>query len=216
MGRGGFTPTCGQLLPGARTEAETAPDIGAGPSRRRRRDIGRQRVDDRRRHLVPRQRRRRGAQNNGVCRDITWKIPPRSSAPTARAFCQLDLRPRGDPLHDPRVASRPRAHRNGSASHRQFRDRRPGTGDGNAKSKKKTPNHFAEHSLRWSAKIVASPPRVQWRAERQDSRPGARSGQRTAFRFWSPATSAPSARRPARCGNYPRPSSFRAARPRRA
>ena len=168
-------------------------------------DVGRLQIDDRRRHLVARQGRGRRSEHHRFRRDIAKSASPPCAAPVAGAFQHFDFRALGDALHDAGLAGRPDPHRNRRAGHRQFRDRRRNKGDGNAKPKTKTRNHSAAHTFRSSAKIVASTLMVH-----------SRDAPHRVFIALSLATSGLSARRPVRCENCPQPSSFQAAKPRRA
>jgi hypothetical protein len=68
-------------------------------------------------------------------------------APAARAFLDLNLCAPGDALHDSGIAGRPGAHRDGSAGHCKFCERRGRKGYDDAKPEKKTPDHSAGYSV---------------------------------------------------------------------
>jgi hypothetical protein len=131
-------------LPGARTEATVNADIGACPSPRRGRDRGWRRVEDRGRHLIARQGRRRGPEHDRFLRDIANSATPRCAAPGMGAFLQIDLRALWDALHDGSTAAWPDAHRYRRSRHRQFGACRRDKGHGKAKPKTKTPNHLVD------------------------------------------------------------------------
>jgi len=127
-------------LPRAGPKTPVEANVGPGPSPRRRRDIRRRSVDNRRRHLVAWQGRGWRPQHDRVRRDIAESTPPRRATPVADAFFQNDFRPLGDALHDAGLAGRSGAHRDWGPGHSQFRTCRRDQGDGKAKSKIETHN----------------------------------------------------------------------------
>jgi hypothetical protein len=135
-------------LPEVRAEAAVNADVGASPSPRRGRDKRWGTVDDRWGHLIARQGRRRRSEHDHFLRDIAESATPRCAAPGTGAFLQIDLRALRDTLHDGRPAAWPDAHGGRRSRHRQFSACRSDNGDGQAKPKTKTPNHFADPVVR--------------------------------------------------------------------
>lgn len=126
-------------LPGAGPETAVNTHIAACPSPRRARGVCRGPIDDRGRHPLARQCRKR-LEYDRFCRDIAKSAAPRRAAPRAGAFFHLDFCTLRNQLYNAGVAGRPDPHRNRRVSYREFRERWRNKGDENAEPKTEAHN----------------------------------------------------------------------------